>query len=371
MCMPLNRQCSIKPSEENAQTKEQNRVEEEKSTGFELDVSMYAIVSFCRTAHMHIHHEIKRERNNGKNKKGNTCTLNSFDFVGSSQMENGRRAEKRKTEFVGASIQRELPESRCLACAYRKTHRNLMHLKRKIYFSILAVVNFKINMEMGWVFCCANTASQRPDIPNHFIRILDFNVQWLFELLWDDFNVTIDVCLLDFELVWFYFFFLLLFIFFFSHSLYFLLASFSPDKKSATLVELAQQLQWYFLQWNSVTVCLQPHVKHEWNNRYSRFFLYSHTLCVSVFSILLAPFVHIVWLSINFLFLLTLVPFTFRRAFHSTFIIGFDHNLKWDTAVFVELCFCGKRERTRKKIRLFKRPIYILKMFATTLNNPL
>lgn len=101
----------------------------------------------------------------------------------------------------------ELPESRCLACAYRKTHRNLMHLKRKIYFSILAVVNFKINMEMGWVFCCANTASQWPDIPNHFIWILDFNVQWLFELLWDDFNVTIDVCLLDFELVWFYFFF--------------------------------------------------------------------------------------------------------------------------------------------------------------------
>lgn len=29
-----------------------------------------------------------------------------------------------------------------------KTHRNLMHLKRKIYFSILTVVNFKINMEM-------------------------------------------------------------------------------------------------------------------------------------------------------------------------------------------------------------------------------
>lgn len=156
--------------------------------------------------------------------------------------------------------------------------------------------------------------------------------------------------------------------FFFSHSLYFLLASFSPDKKSATLVELAQQLQWYFLQWNSVTVCLQPHVKHEWNNRYSRFFLYSHTLCVSVFSILLAPFVHIVWLSINFLFLLTLVPFTFRRAFHSTFIIGFDHNLKWDTAVFVELCFCGKRERMREKIRLFKRPIYIY--IENVRNNP-
>lgn len=37
-----------------------------------------------------------------------------------------------------------------------KTHRNLMHLKRKIYFSILTVVNFKINMEMrDQCFCHA------------------------------------------------------------------------------------------------------------------------------------------------------------------------------------------------------------------------
>lgn len=167
-----------------------------KSTGFELDVSMYAIVSFCRTAHMHIHHEIKSEteREWEKIRKETHAHWIHLTLLAPAKWKTVDVQRKEKLNSLAPRF-RELLESRCLACAYRKTHRNLMHLKRKIYFSILAVVNFKINMEMGWVFCCANTASQWPDIPNHFIWILDFNVQWLFELLWDDFNVTIDVCL--------------------------------------------------------------------------------------------------------------------------------------------------------------------------------
>lgn len=160
--------------------------------------------------------------------------------------------------------------------------------------------------------------------------------------------------------------------FFFSHSLYFLLASFSPDKKSATLVELAQQLQWYFLQWNSVTVCLQPHVKHEWNNRYSRFFcVFSHSVCVGFF-----PFW---WRRLCILFDFPLIFYSCLHWCHLHFGERFIQHLLlvsiiiWsETRPFLSNCVFVEKEREwGKKIRLFKRPIYILKMFATTLNNSL
>lgn len=111
------------------------------------------------------------------------------------------------------------PKSRYLAFAYRrKTHRNLMHLKRKIYFSILAVVNFKINMEMGWVFC-TNTIPRSAMIfsISAFRFSLRFECSMIVELLWDDFNVTIDVVCLTSN--WRDSFFLVLFILFLALSL--------------------------------------------------------------------------------------------------------------------------------------------------------
>lgn len=137
--------------------------------------------------------------------------------------------------------------------------------------------------------------------------------------------------------------------FFFSHSLYFLLASFSPDKKSATLVKLAQQLQWYFLQWNSVTVCLQPHVKHEWNNRYSRFFLY-FTLCVCrFFSFCLRRLCILFDFPLIFYFCLHWCHLHFGERFIQHLLLVSIIIWSETRPFFVELCFCWKRERMEEK----------------------
>lgn len=98
---------------------------------------------------------------------------------------------------------------------------------------------------------------------------------------------------------------------------------------------------------------------------------------------MLASFVHIVCFSINFFFLFLCSLFSwcdlhfglageYNVHHHSAFIIGFDHNLMWDTAIQKVFFFLrwavveGGRGLERLK-SLLKRPIY-WKMFQTTLD---
>lgn len=221
---------------------------------------------------------------------------------------------------------------------------------------------------MGWVFCCANTASQRPDIPNHFIWILDFNVQWLFELLWDDFNVTIDVCLLDFELVWFYFFPAVVYFFFLSLSSFLVGIVFSRWKKAPLLLNWRSSCSDIFSSGIlSQFVCSRTSNMNEIID--IRVFFCILTLCVCRFF----PFC---WRRLCILFDFPLIFYSCLHWCHSHFGGRFIQHLLlvsiiiWsETRPFLSNCVFVEKEREwGKKIRLFKRPIYIY--IENVRNNP-
>lgn len=109
------------------------------------------------------------------------------------------------TIAVHWSILRETKDSNVGAyeCGtFPKSHWNLMHLKRKIYFSILMVVNFKINMVMCFVdatqpFCIILHPNDRSS-KSIFSRLWLLDVSTYISNL-KLFNVTMDAKMLEFD----------------------------------------------------------------------------------------------------------------------------------------------------------------------------
>lgn len=204
---------------------------------------------------------------NNKHAHSHSNAEHSLDFVGSNRMVNitnelERIKKKNELNCVGASCSIHwIGVWRVL----RKTHRNLMHLKRKIYFSILAVVNFKINMEMGF---CRRRRQHLYFQSFCSMLSLHFDCSMTVQLyamastsqsivVWLRIGVILGLCTLYTVLLM---------------ASFSLLENWKHTKKWLVTFIQRKLLQWYLLQWDFVTVCLQPHVKHEWNNRYSHFF---------------------------------------------------------------------------------------------------